>query len=193
MASTNFILARIFVALCPAAGIHNPSNHKDSQDLVREVCIPDKSALEIIGAAGDKAGELSMNAGDFVEIYSKPMQLGQWDSVITCFFVDTASNPLEYLKVIHGLLKPGGAWINGGPLLWHWQSSGPKSSTTSSGEQDKRYRESVELTYDQLKHLAEQVGFDVKEERWEQVGYTSNPRSMMRTVYEVVQFVAIKR
>lgn len=31
---------------------------------------------------------------------------------MTCFFLDTARNVVAYLETIHGLLKPGGLWIN---------------------------------------------------------------------------------
>ena len=33
---------------------------------------------------------------------------GAWDSVVTCFFIDTAHNVVEYLEVIARALKPGG-------------------------------------------------------------------------------------
>lgn len=33
---------------------------------------------------------------------------------VTCFFLDTARNVVEYLETIYGLLKPGGLWINCG-------------------------------------------------------------------------------
>jgi hypothetical protein len=38
---------------------------------------------------------LSMSAGDFVELYSAHDQHGQWDAVMTCFFVDTAPMVIE--------------------------------------------------------------------------------------------------
>ena len=31
-----------------------------------------------------------------------------------------AHNVLEYIDVLWRLLRPGGVWINLGPLLWHW-------------------------------------------------------------------------
>ena len=38
--------------------------------------------------------------------------LGSWDAVVTCFFIDTAHNIVEYLEIIYKVLKPGGVWIN---------------------------------------------------------------------------------
>jgi carnosine N-methyltransferase len=31
---------------------------------------------------------------------------------VTCFFIDTARNVLNYLKIIHALLEDNGVWIN---------------------------------------------------------------------------------
>ena len=70
-----------------------------------------------------------MCAGEFVESYQG--QLNEWDCVLTCFFIDTAPVVFEfelrfqsigrYIELIHRILKPGGFWINLGPLLYHWQ------------------------------------------------------------------------
>ena len=49
-----------------------------------------------------------------------PEQVGQWDAVATCFFIDTAHNVVEYLEIISRCLRPGGVWVNFGPLLYHW-------------------------------------------------------------------------
>jgi N2227-like protein len=39
--------------------------------------------------------------------------------VVTCFFLDTASNPIEYVRLVSEALVPGGYWVNVGPLQWH--------------------------------------------------------------------------
>jgi len=39
-----------------------------------------------------------------------------FDVVVTCFFIDTAANILDYLLSIRKLLVEGGIWINMGPL-----------------------------------------------------------------------------
>lgn len=45
---------------------------------------------------------------------SSPLFLlaGQWDAIVTCFFIDTAPNVFEYIETIYRLLRPGGYWIN---------------------------------------------------------------------------------
>ena len=73
--------------------------------------------------------------GDFEEIYGSEdgddePHTGQWDAVLTCFFIDPVSqchsrlsytmstrfqqakNIVNNLRVIHRILAPGGVWIN---------------------------------------------------------------------------------
>jgi hypothetical protein len=33
---------------------------------------------------------------------------GAWDAVVTCFFIDTAHNIVEYIEIISQILKDGG-------------------------------------------------------------------------------------
>lgn len=33
---------------------------------------------------------------------------GAWDAVVTCFFIDTAHNIVEYIEIISRILKEGG-------------------------------------------------------------------------------------
>ncbi|KAH0886637.1 hypothetical protein HID58_062733 [Brassica napus] len=50
----------------------------------------------------------SMCGGDFVEVYNESCQAGMWDAVVTCFFIDTAHNIIEYIETISKILKDGG-------------------------------------------------------------------------------------
>lgn len=54
--------------------------------------------------------------GDFTTKFAH--QDGQYDAITTLFFIDTARNLIAYLETIHSLLKPGGIWVNVGPLLY---------------------------------------------------------------------------
>lgn len=53
-------------------------------------------------------------------MYARPENREAFDCVATCFFIDTAHNVVEYLEIIHACLRPGGYWVNLGPLLYHW-------------------------------------------------------------------------
>lgn len=61
---------------------------------------------------------LSFTIGSFTGDYYYN-QLGSFGAVVTCFFIDTATNIYEYIELTKRLLKPNGHWINVGPVQWH--------------------------------------------------------------------------
>ena len=63
---------------------------------IPDVCVPDMLPAP---------GLLSMVAGDFVEVYSRPDQAEAFHAVVTCFFLDTAHNIIEYMEVLRHVLK----------------------------------------------------------------------------------------
>jgi carnosine N-methyltransferase len=74
-------------------------------------------------------------------------RIGDWDVVATCFFIDTAKNIIQYLEIIHKILKPGGTWINIGPLLYHFENTPGENS--------------IELSLEDVKAVAEKIGFTI--------------------------------
>jgi hypothetical protein len=54
--------------------------------------------------------------GDFTTVFGTKHH--QFDAIVTYFFIDTARNLVTYLETIKRLLKPGGYWVNLGPLLY---------------------------------------------------------------------------
>jgi carnosine N-methyltransferase len=107
-------------------------------DQVRIVEIPDVDPYSMLSRDGKQPGDFSMAAGEFVSVYSTPRERGQWDAVVSCFFVDASPSIVEYLQVIYQMLKPGGYLINFGPLLWHW--SGPAMRPDDKTVQDYQER-----------------------------------------------------
>lgn len=131
----------------------------------------------------------SMCAGEFIEVYSKEPQ--KWDSVVSCFFLDTAPNVFDYVRTIFEILKPGGLWVNHGPLLWHWYA--PEYTSIRSREKvDRRYDESLEFGYNELKEIILSYGFEFVHESWHTCKYSSDPLSMQATVYQTVLFTCKK-
>jgi carnosine N-methyltransferase len=120
--------------------------------------------------------------GDFTTQFVN--QTGHYDAVATFFFVDTATNMLDYLDVIARVLKPGGVWVNLGPLLYH--------------------KAAVELALDDVIAVAEEYGFEFldvdeawgplklpgRKARTRDISYLCDTDSMRRNVYSTALFAA---
>jgi hypothetical protein len=120
-------------------------NEVKSADRYQAIEFPDTSddfLEQIVAKGGFKKGSLSYTIGDFVEIYAQSAFKSKYGSVVTCFFIDTATNIFEYLLVIRNVLKHGGIWINVGPLQWHHNAKVHPSS-------------------DELKLIIESMGFRI--------------------------------
>jgi carnosine N-methyltransferase len=186
------------------------SNHLTRADQFRTYSIPDiHPGTELKN--GEKVGKvqahdrMSMATGDFCVLYSQPNSKGTFDAVATVFFVDTAPNIIRYIEAVHNCLRPGGLWINLGPLLWHHASRSQSSDEEGSEQKNKNeYRDvdtgiadpgSVELTDEEVVHLVKHLGFDI--ERHEpgsiETGYISNERSMLQSTYRASFWVARKK
>lgn len=171
--SSNFVLNRCekVNSLTLYPWIHQFSNNKKSADQTRPIIFPDVNPQSLPLDA-----DFSMVAGDFVEVYSDS---DSWDCVATCFFIDTAHNVIEYMETIWKILKPGGVWINLGPLLYHFENMANELS--------------VELSYEDIRAAIVNFGFHFEVEKPSvQTTYTENDRSMLRYVYDCVYFVARK-
>lgn len=151
--------------------LHKFTNNKCFDKNFIEVEIPD---TEINVISPDV--QFSMVAGEFVEVYSQ--QEGMWDCIVTCFFIDTAKNVLEYLETIYAVLPVGGRWINIGPLLYHYT--------------DQPNECSIELSEEELRYAIIKMGFVIEKEDWIDCNYCSEPHDMMTTVFSSWFFSARK-
>ncbi|KAG8884284.1 hypothetical protein FRB98_002524 [Tulasnella sp. 332] len=165
--------------------VHSFSNVRSASDLTRAIKIPDVRPSDL-----PDPSDFSLVAGDFTEIYGvsnedqrqDPMKEShemQWNAVLTCFFIDTAKDIVEYLQIIHRILMPGGVWINLGPLLWHWENN-------QTGDP------SIELSLDEVKQLAKNIGFELSNERTIPTTYTGVNDGMVRFEYQAEFWVAKK-
>ncbi|CEN61309.1 hypothetical protein ASPCAL07965 [Aspergillus calidoustus] len=84
------------------------SHHATTSEMQRGVTFPDwvPSTSKVV-----------MVEGDFTSVFPDS-ESGTYHVLVTLFFIDTARNLMAYLETIHRLLKPGGTWINLGPLLY---------------------------------------------------------------------------
>lgn len=67
--------------------------------------------------ANINASSVVLVEGDFTTAF-RTGGSGVYDVIVTYFFIDTARNLMSYFDTIKMLLKPGGYWINLGPLLY---------------------------------------------------------------------------
>jgi len=116
-AAHNFLHRQSEGFLCPFA-CDFPINEVNSDFRYDKVQYSDESSNDTQNTE-KHSQSLSYTVGDFVDIYSSIEKKDQYESVVTCFFIDTASNIYEYIVVIKNALKSGGRWINVGPLQWH--------------------------------------------------------------------------
>ncbi|CAN8315700.1 unnamed protein product [Cochlearia groenlandica] len=157
--------------------IHSNCNSLSDNDQLRPISIPDIHPA----SAGITEG-FSMCGGDFVEVYNEPCHAGMWDAVVTCFFIDTAHNIIEYIETISKILKDGGVWINLGPLLYHFADT--------YGHENEM---SIELSLEDVKRVASQYGFEIEKEKTIETTYTTNSRSMMQNRYFAAFWTMRKR
>ncbi|KAM0330625.1 hypothetical protein ACHAQA_003574 [Verticillium albo-atrum] len=107
-------LAYRFLETHPRVGSNNVhpfidswSHHALTTDMFRGVAFPDRPV---------NSSAVLLVEGDFTSAFKG--QNGQFDALVTHFFIDTARNLMSYFETIHGLLRKGGIWVNLGPLLY---------------------------------------------------------------------------
>lgn len=137
-------LSRFEITIYPY--VHSFSHWESIEDQLVPIRIPD---LSLISVDLEYGGDMSMTTGSFVdnygpnqnikassnydirpeEAYSRANACGSMDIVVTNFFLDTATNILDYIMSITHVLKPNGYWINYGPLLYHFENSDEVETT----------------------------------------------------------------
>lgn len=156
--------------------VHWLSHHATSADLQRSVTFPDQVS---------DPSSVSLVEGDFTTVFSE--NTGQYDIIVTLFFIDTARNLISYIENIHRLLRPGGRWINLGPLLY---GTAPF----------------VQLSLDEIIALSTRVGFEFRETddmfgnitipgfkaRGNEVAYGRNPRGLNKNAFQAQYWEAVK-
>lgn len=113
--------------------IHSFSNHKTRSAQLQSVEVPDVHPGMALREVSP--GEMSMSASDFLLLYDDASHSNMYDAVATCFFLDTAPNPIRYIETIRNCLKSGGIWTNLGPLLWHFENNPPGKQETEGGDE----------------------------------------------------------
>ncbi|PRQ77330.1 N2227-like protein-domain containing protein [Rhodotorula toruloides] len=141
--------------------IHLFSHQRTAANLLRTVSFPD--------VVPRKDVDLRFCPGDFLGLCKE--EEGRHEAVVTLFFIDTASNMISYFETIYHTLKPGGIWINLGPLLYYGNPG-------------------MELPLEDVIRLAEMVGFEVERRKsLRDVRYTADELGM----YQYARFLLLIR
>ena len=173
-------------------------------DPMRKIAIPDVDPYSLLmdpTTGQTKPVDFSMAGGEFCSIYSSEREKSAWDCVVACFFLDTSACVVEYLQVMHHMLRPGGYLINFGPLLWHWSGPAmrPDDRCIEQYQErysylDRKYMQSIDLSWEDVRKILLNVGFELLEERSGQDAlYTADPRSLMQMNYRCIHFVARRK
>jgi len=154
--------------------IHSFSNIYNEEAPFKKIMIPDENLAEELSKT--ETGEMSMVAGEFCRVYKEKINF--FDSVVTCYFIDTANNIIEYIETIYNILKIGGLWINFGPLLYHYT--------------DNINEVSIELSWNEVKNIIIGFGFEFTKEESVQTTYSADKDSMTHRIYKCIFFTAVK-
>jgi carnosine N-methyltransferase len=195
--------------------VHEFSNHLTIADQLQKVLIPDihpgfelekawQTQLSRLEAQGESDlspvhpfNRLSYSSADFSIAYSQPSSSSTFSAVATVFFIDTAPNVIRYVTAVHHCLKPGGVWVNLGPLKWHFDGGSHanlNSTVSNAGDTGIAEPGSVELTEEEVVKLVETLGFRIEKHEVgvRGTGYISNRRSMWQGEYWPSFWVARK-
>lgn len=156
--------------------IDGMSHHATTSDMLRKIAAPNVAP----------SPSVLLVEGDFNSAFST--QGGHYDIIVTHFFIDTARNLISYFDTIQFLLKPGGKWLNFGPLLY---GTGPF----------------VQLSLDEIIAVVKEMGFefeDVGDEcgsltfegekaRSKEAEYGFNGKALTKNAYSAQVWVAMKK
>ncbi|KAI9833981.1 MAG: hypothetical protein M1826_005886 [Phylliscum demangeonii] len=204
-------------AAAPAAAARVAAAANGSADATADAADDDDgNDVGVPTAVVPAAKRLRMTATDFLLAYGDGHAAGRRDAVCTVFFIDTAPNFLRYIETVRHCLKPGGLWINVGPLFWHYRADDPGANLPErDGDHDRAGYGAgsgsgmepddgrprgiaepgmVELTNEEVLWLLERHGFAIEKRA---VGdslttYTGSPLTMYQCRYQLSIWIARK-
>ena len=152
------------------------SHHATTGDMLRQVLFPDV-AIDV--------SSVLLIEGDFTTILRE--HGGTYDIVLTYFFIDTARNLMSYLNAIYMLLKPGGHWINFGPLLY-----GSAPFVQLSLEEIIVISETLGFKFLESPPICGDLTFPGKQIRGKEAIYGFNERALTKNAYNAQFWIAQK-
>ncbi|OAL44678.1 N2227-domain-containing protein [Pyrenochaeta sp. DS3sAY3a] len=146
--------------------IDGMSHHAITSDMFRGLSIPFSSPNP----------EVLLVEGDFNSAFNG--QEDHFDIIVTHFFIDTARNLMAYFDTIHRLLKPGGTWVNFGPLLY---GTGP--FVQLSLDEILAVVEDMGFEFEDMSEECGELTFEGKKVRSKQSEYGFNRKALTRNAY----------
>merc|ERR1712060_69159 len=139
--------------------------------------VPSPCPAEVLGKLKDSEGEplLTMILGDFVKTYGvgAPRHKG-FDAIVTCYFIDTVTDPVELFETMDSLLNKGGVWVNIGPLNWRKEAR-------------------MKLNWDEIKTMWKALGYEfVSQQNVDCDYHLPRGQKMYTESYQCVLSAAVK-
>ena len=156
---------------CP--GIHSFSSSYNEASVIQRYSFPDVDIREELEKS--EAKPITFIKGDFLLKY-KGIK-AQYDLIVTLFFIDVSKNIIEFVEIMHDLLKKGGIWVNLGCLDYYHSKD----------------HNSIDLTWDELRLVIQNYDFEIKNEATEFVPYGVKEGLMISHSYGTVFFTAMKK
>jgi carnosine N-methyltransferase len=156
---------------CPS--IHTFANNYSESSVIKRYSFPDVDIRDELEKSGAKP--ITFIKGDFLLKYKGIKD--QYDLIVTLFFIDVSKNIIEYVEIMHDLLKKGGVWVNLGCLDYFHSKN----------------LNSIDLTWDELRQVIINYDFDIKNEVTEFVPYGVKIGSTVSDSYGTVFFTAVKK
>ena len=156
---------------CPS--IHSFANSYTEAAVMKKYSFPDVDIREELKQSGAKP--ITFIKGDFLLKYKGIKD--KFDLIVTLFFIDVSKNIVEYVEIMHDLLKQGGVWVNLGCLDYY----------------HSRYHNSIDLTWDELRQVIINYDFEIKNEVTDFVPYGVKVGSLVSDSYGTVFFTAVKK
>lgn len=111
------------------------------------------------------------------DVWNMPLKENSVDTIVTSWLLDvTGGDVKDLISVVGYLLKPGGYWINTGPLLYSGQLS-------------------FDLKYsaEEILDFAQMAGFDVEQQSVEEIAHMASPMNARYHHEQIFSFSACKR
>lgn len=111
------------------------------------------------------------------DVWNMPLREGCVDAIVTSWLLDvTGGDVRDLISVINYLLKPGGYWINTGPLLY-----------------SARLSFALKYSAEEILEFADMAGFDIERQSVEEIAHMASPLNARYHHEQVFSFAARKR